>query len=253
MRRFAVLTPGPSQNVPSSVQLVSACRGLALGSLLLAAVACSATREEAPQLAPTAPDVARITCGVDGSTIVDAPQVLVQADGVHFDVGNELDKHVGVIAENASMGFRVGLGLGSTVRTDVAPQDLQVGCLLPPSQDEPKTTASLQILDPTGMYTSWDVQCPPGVGSSSMVADFFTAPVDPGPPPLDEARTIITGLQVDDLLAYTGYRDAPHQGVAVIRGGRVIATFGFARFADSNGWVQEDRSSCSDSGLSASH
>jgi hypothetical protein len=220
---------------------------------LLAALSCSASRVEAPDVAPIAPDVARITCGLDGSTIVDAPQVLVQADGVHFDVTNEFNKRVGVIAENPSMRFRVGLGLGATVRTDVAPQDLQVGCLVPPSQDEPKTTASLEILDPTGMYTSWEVECPPGDGSSSMVADLFTAPVDPGPPSLDEARTIITGLKPDDLLAYTGYRDAPHQDVAVIRGGRVIATFGFARFADSEGWAEEDGSSCSDSGLSASH
>jgi hypothetical protein len=245
MNRSALLLASPPSWPVVGSRLVSVRSRLVLASLLLAALSCSASRVGTP-------DVARIACAPDGSTIVDAPRVLVQADGVHFEVVNELNKRVGVILENTAIGFRVGLSVGSTVRTDVAPQDVQIGCLVPPSRDEPRTTASLEIIDPTGMYVSTEVECPRGVGSGRSIADFAAAPVDSGPPSLQEARTLIAGLQADDLLAYTGYRDARNQDVAVIREGQVIATFGFVRFGDSEGWVEASSSSCADSGLSAS-
>ncbi|MGZ8598314.1 MAG: hypothetical protein ACXWXB_08970 [Actinomycetota bacterium] len=64
----------------------------------------------------------------------------------------------------------------------------------------------LEIVDPLGLHVSGELPCEI---ESHTISDYFEAPIDEGPPPLDVARRSIEGLRPDDVLSRVSPSGSP--------------------------------------------
>lgn len=163
-----------------------------------------------------------------------------QPDGVHLRVVNGSDEAVSV------EGFDADPGTTNWVLSR-GPGTMGLTCW-PFSQHasgEAPTPSPLEIVDPRRLYVDGSVECE--IRSHTSV-DFAEPPIDDGPPPLEVARDLIIGLEPDDLLRLTGYPEGDRGGIAVIRDGQVVASYGIMRF-EGEPWSIAAGSACSDTGL----
>lgn len=199
--------------------------------LALLVMAVLATCANAPPSAPSAepaanvPTVATIVCEADGTITVETPVVVVQPDGVHVHVVSKVDEPASV----DPFGRDVDPGETRFVSLQ-APGQVDASCW-PFSRHgsgrEPPTSP-IELLDPNGVFVDGEIRC--DGQATSFVADYFQSQDDAGPVPLERARRMLRGLDPDDQVLYAGYPEAEHPGVIVVREGRVIGSFSFARF-----------------------
>lgn len=213
-------------------------------AIVLAGAACADAPRPSPGVVPDHPDVARIVCEADGSTIVSTSTVLVQPDGVHVRVESHLDEPASV----NGWGFDVDPGRSAWVMTG-PPGLVQTACWPYSDHDsgeEPPPTP-VEVLDPDGLYVDPEVDCTGQVGT--YIADYGA----PGPDfdvriPLEEAREEIRGLRSTDQLVHGGYPEAVPAPVLVVRDGGVVASFSFAQ--TERGWTSPGGTICGDADLS---
>jgi hypothetical protein len=223
--------------------------GRLLAVTLLVVTAACADEPRPPQHQSTRassgiPNVAEIVCEADGSTTVETPEVLVQADGIHVHVVNHLN-------EPASVGaFGLDAEPGETDFVSVAaPGSVDAACY-PYSEHsggEEPAAQPVSVLDPEGTYVGGELKC--SGTSTGTINDFFRPSLEVGPVPLGDARAAIKGLQAGDELIRTGYPKQPHRGIVVSREGVLVASFSFVTF-DGEEWLVEGSNICSSSGLS---
>lgn len=89
------------------------------------------------------------------------------------------------------------------------------------------------------------LECPPGEGGVSGSADFVPgAPGEKGEP-IDIALQDMKASLPGDVFAYVKRLPAPHNAeVALLRDGKVVATFSYFRTEDG-GWLRNTYSACS--------
>ena len=226
--------------------IVTMIRVLVASFVLMAACADAPPprSEGSPSTVPRGvPDVAKITCEADGSTLVSTREVVMQADGIHVEVVSHLD-------EPASIGlFGRDVEPGRTRFASVRPPGEINGACYPFSEHDggaEPPSEPIDVLDPHELYVSGEIQCD-GM-SWGGVSDFAEVPLDTGPVPLEAARAAIEGLRSDDELLYVGYPMDPRRSVGVLRDGSIVATFSFVTF-DGAEWSIEGSEGCSSSGL----
>jgi hypothetical protein len=167
-----------------------------------------------------------IECEADGSTTIGTPQVLARPDGVHVRVVSRLDEPASI----NGWGFDVDTG-SSRWTFGSRPGVVQTACW--PFSDHGKeepATQPIEIVDPSGLFVDGELDCGDGV-AIAWVGDYVSAPDEDAPPiTLEEARSVVRGLEPTDEVRYAGYPEDPAPSVIVLRDGRVIASIGFARF-----------------------
>ena len=183
---------------------------------------------------------AELTCAADGSASLSSDTLQPQPDGIHIRVVNELDEPVSVEGFDASPGrtnyvFATGPGTMELMCWPFSEHS---------SGDEPDRFL-LEIVDPLGLYVDGELPCQI---NSSTTSEYPEAPIDEGPPPLDVARKVIEGLQLDDVLRVDGYPEQEGGSVIVIRDGEIVATYGIKRF-EGKPWDVITGSACEGTGL----
>jgi hypothetical protein len=191
------------------------------------------------------PDVATrtlLTCEADGDTALSDEAIQPRPDGIHVRVINEYDEPVSV------EGFDANPGVTDWVFAK-GPGTMELMCW-PFSQHrtgEEPPRLSLEIVDPLGLYVDGSLPCEDDIRSSTTV-DYFKAPVNEGPPPLDVARSVIDGLRADDILRVDGYPEQKGSAIIVIRDDAIVARYGVARFKGKP-WAVVSGSACEGTGL----
>jgi hypothetical protein len=211
----------------------------AVAVALLSALACGSPQTEAEGGGPH-PDVAKVTCKADGSTLATTPIVQAQRDGVHFDVK---------VPPNSELAFVVP-GHGRNAEDgpfvfDLAPGEIRVACLARDQDiDDDSLYEQVTIVDNEGVYVDAPMNCEAsGVGGEHPGQDL-------GPDPVEGTRGFLTGLRNTDELLRVGYVGRTSEAtVAVRRDGEVIAALSMVPIDDGDwGWI--GFSSCPDSGIS---
>lgn len=194
-------------------------------------VACSeADPPAAPRVPTDASKVARIVCEADGSTSVSTPDVVAQPDGVHVQVVSALDEPASVSI--GGIGWDVDGGRSRSV-SSIPPGPATVACW-PFSEHAPgghdPEPEPITIHDPDGTFVEGELECIDGDDGTALDIRLLASArgrrgvsITSG-----EARPLIGGLLDTDELLVPGYPDTVHQSLVVVRGGRRIASVGFA-------------------------
>ena len=217
-------------------------------ALLLGAIALGACADEPAPGAfvgpwTPAPDIAtraELTCATDGSAALSSDTLQPQPDGVHIRVINAFDEPVSVA------GFDADAGTTNFVFTG-GPGTMELICwpFSEHSSGEEPDRLSLEIVDPFGLHVNGELPCEI---DSHTISDYFEAPIDEGPPPLDVARRVIEGLFPADVLRIEGYPEQEGGSVIVIRDDEIVAAYGIKRFKGEP-WDVISGSACEGSGL----
>ena len=190
-----------------------------------------------------APDIAtraQLTCATDGSAALSPDTLQPQPDGVHIRVINELDEPVSVA------GFDADPGTTNYVFTG-GPGTMELMCwpFSEHGSGEEPDRLSLEVVDPLGLHVDGELPCEI---ESHSISEYFEAPVDEGPPPLDVARRVIEGLLPDDVVRVGGYPEQEGGSVIVVRDDEIVATYGIRRFKGQP-WDVIYGSACEGTGL----
>ena len=104
------------------------------------------------------------------------------------------------------------------------------------------------VVDPDGIYTTTDLGCGNGSGTTGVVDYANTARGRQGSV-VDVARLELRGLRPGDLIEPAGYPEAAGERlVRVVRAGRAVALFGYA--ADGlGGWLISTTRTCAGAGI----
>jgi heat shock protein HslJ len=182
------------------------------------------------------PDVGVIRCRSNGSTVVETPQVAVQADGVHLRVPQSSGAGALSIFPEAWVdgvqtaefphgiedeGYVLVVPAGpATVACDWAEDED------PTSRDELRASVPIEFVDPSGLYHLDELACPhesraypdhPGMRAYALGNDHVPLP--------DVIRRAVSGVRASDVVEYGGYPDAEERYRAwrVVRDGEVAA------------------------------
>ncbi len=215
--------------------------GVAIVACLVSA-GCASDSPDQPAGDPgqVLPRRAVLTCSADGTVTLSTDTVQPRPDGVHLRVMNGFDEPVSV------EGFDVGPGKSDWV-IPAGPGTMKLACY-PFSQHTSgvkPTRYPLEIVDPAGLYIDGAVACE---FNGSTIVENFKEFDDLGPPPMDIARELITGLRQDDVLRVAGYPEQDHSTVIVIRDDEVVANYSIRRF-EGDPWQITAASVCPDTGL----
>lgn len=239
-----------------------------LGCLLF--VSCTVGRDTEPS--PTSPtesgrqsspslaeDTVQVSC-LDPGAGVATPLVLVQRDGLHFNIRNDtgqalvvevaqIEAGQEIPGEFASVGDSiVESGREEKMTWVVPPGVVGVACVRtgqPPGQSELlRTMARVQVLDPEEFYVPIDLNL--DCESAGVETYGLSLPQQIGDPdePIRVVRARVQGLLSSDTLERAGYPEQRHIWVLVIRAERDVALVDFG-LTDNTGTV----TSCRDSGV----
>lgn len=225
--------------------VVRTSTGAALLFVVIALAACADEPTPGAFVGPWKPaaDLATrvtLTCGSDRSAALSTDTLQPQPDGVHIRVINEFDEPVSVA------GFDADPGTTNYVFTG-GPGTMELMCwpFSEHGSGEEPDRLSLEVVDPLGLHVDGELPCEI---ESHTISEYFEAPVDEGPPPLDVARRVIEGLLPDDVLRVGGYPEQEGGSVIVVRDGEIVATYGIKRF-EGEPWDVISGSACEGSGL----
>jgi hypothetical protein len=217
-------------------------------ALLLEAIALGACADEPTPGAFVgpwipSPDIAiraELTCATDGSAALSTDTLQPQPNGIHIRVINEFDEPVSVAGLDADPGTTNYVFTGG-------PGTMELMCwpFSEHGSGDAPDRLRLKIVDPLGLHVSGELPCEI---ESHTISDYFEAPIDEGPPPLDVARRSIEGLRPDGVLRVDGYPEQEGGSVIVIRDGEIVATYGIKRFKGEP-WDLISGSACEGSGL----
>ncbi len=229
-------------------EVMTVMRASTVAALLFAVIALGACADGSTSrvfVGPwtPAPDIAtraQLTCATGGTAALSTDTLQPQPDGVHIKVTNELDEPVSVA------GFDADPGTTNFVFTG-GPGTMELMCwpFSEHSSGEEPDRLSLEVVDPLGLHVDGELPCEI---ESHTISEYFEAPVDEGPPPLDVARRVIEGLLPDDVLRVGGYPEQEGGSVIVVRDGEIVATYGIKRF-EGEPWDVISGSACEGSGL----
>lgn len=214
-------------------------------AILIAAAACGPSELPAsPGGDPAEETIARIVCRVDGSTELLTPRVTVRPDGLHASVRNLAGEPVSVggLAVDAEEGMSEHVSM-------IPPGQVDVACW-PYSQHGGRKPENvpMTVTDPDGYWVSpGQLECV-GRTSTEEVRDYFVEAEGEVGDPVAIARRRLNGLQAGDVLRRTGYPEAIHAGVEVVRDGRTVALLGFIP-AQGGGWLLGTQGACTGSGI----
>lgn len=218
--------------------------GIGLGLALMGACADEPSTPTGPtgpwSPAEGIPTRVELTCATDGSVNLSAETLQPRPDGVHIRVVNELDETVSVAGFDADPGttnwvFSYGPGT----------LDLMCWPFSQHTSGEEPVRHPVEVVDPVALFFDGSVACEFEMHSAG---DYFEAPVDQGPPPLQVARGLITGLKPDDVLRVPGYPEQDGESIVVIRDGKVVASYGIVRFKGEP-WSLSSGRACEGTGL----
>jgi hypothetical protein len=198
-------------------EVMTVMRASTVAALLFAVIALGACADGSTSrvfVGPwtPAPDIAtraQLTCATGGTAALSTDTLQPQPDGVHIKVTNELDEPVSVA------GFDADPGTTNFVFTG-GPGTMELMCwpFSEHSSGEEPDRLSLEVVDPLGLHVDGELPCEI---ESHTISEYFEAPVDEGPPPLDVARRVIEGLLPDDVLRVGGYPEQEGGSVIVVR------------------------------------
>jgi hypothetical protein len=184
------------------------------------------------------PDVGEIVCSPDGAVAMTS-HVRAQEDGVHlrFYAQDDRWRSFNLVADDGSNeGGRLH---GTENVSTFGPGPLYAGCFERPN-DAPmsprdRAYARLTIVDPHGLWTDDEPDCPVPDKRPSLVPDGRTAGEKPDYGAL--IREHVSGVAADDVIERPLYPGSEHvfETRMVVRGGRQIASVTFARRAGD--WV----------------
>jgi len=197
--------------------------------------------ETTPSVQPTEATAARISC--DGANLeVDTPVVRTQPDGVVWEVINTSDRTLEWTLGEIASG-RVEPYATFREMLTIRPGTWLVGCASPPDAETagPSAVGSLEIVDPDGYFTPWQLDCPPD-GVYTREGPMEGAWGDPATPVAVAGRRL-TGLESTDSLEQADYIGVADPVVRVMRNGSIV---GYLLFAwDHGGWMLIQLAGCS--------
>jgi hypothetical protein len=198
----------------------------------------------------TATDELVVNCTATGATLSSAA-VVAQRDGVHLRVRLAGAGAQTVVDLIEPPGVASTGGITGDAVVDAAPGHHQLVCADPasPDADAPGSAAyrrrlvSFAVLDPTGVYVPYALQCPDG--RTTGVAGSFASGTR-GVPAAGRVEAVQRNLplKTDDVTELAGYPDARGGAVfRVLRAGRTVAT---AHFIDDghDGWLLDESERC---------
>ena len=189
-----------------------------------------------------APAELRVTC--DGTaTHIAVPRVRTRVDGIHVRFAN---------ASGQMLPFGVDDATGLAMFGDSVPVEggafvyaigtgvYRLGCGGP--------AVAFAVVDPDGIYTSTDLGCGNGSGTTGTVDYAETARGRQGSV-VDVARLELRGLRPGDLVEPAGYPAAAGERlVRVVRAGRVVAILAYADDGHG-GWLIGTTRTCPGAGI----
>lgn len=193
-------------------------------------------------------NVARLICAEGRATRVTPRAVQPQVDGVHISVENRATSPVVLDYTDARGAYRtepIDPGVGE-LTLGIAPGPARIGCRAAANPTGRSDLKPLQIEDPLNLWISPDLECQNG---SVSQLDSDHPPGAPGrrgnPIELAIIHLPFSPLPEDEIRR-AGYPEGPGfhgELVAIVRGGRTIATVFLLEAADG-GWLTSRIESC---------
>lgn len=182
------------------------------------------------------PTTAVLVCGPDGAS-VETPQVAASRDGVHFEVRNESGREQVVHVQTGDSAQGEGFEVGTHTRVwTVPPGPVTVRCADAADEALEPTGATVEVVDPDGVWVSTALDCDGDVSTSTL--DYFAgAPGLQGEPTEVVAASGEVDVAAGDVVELAGYpEDLDAPTVRVVRDGRVVAAVGLMP-AEDDGWL----------------
>lgn len=188
------------------------------------------------------PGVARVVCSASG-TRIETPSVRTHPDGVHVVIDNRLGFDTGFSTryETGAAGDNAPQGESEHVLR-APPGALEIGCYTDRDAVE-SDLGTLQVVDPSGIYRSTELDCDSIVEG---VSDYAEGATGEHGDPVDLARTRfeqVTDVRADDVIEVAGYPEDDLRTVRLVRDGRVIATISFSA-SGRGGWLEDTFARC---------
>jgi hypothetical protein len=184
----------------------------------LAAALVAGCGEEPPTPSTAGSIVGSITCGADGAHVTSP--VVVQADGVHFIV-TSIEDRTAIVGDGRGDEPDEWLsGPGQAVSTLLGTGTYEVGCRDGATDVVLPVRASLEIIDPAGLWIEDRVTC---ADRSVGINDYIEGAEGEHGDLVAAFRRHVTGLRPGDLVTPAGYPATDSRKVRIVRDGTVIA------------------------------
>ena len=177
---------------------------------------------------------------------METPVIRPQRDGVHLLVHNRTQKDMGISYQQGRLGAGDNADRGTTeVVFQIAPGAAEVLCTGNEGISDESGWASLEIVDPRGLWVPPEVDCGPLGGVSVGHGDYIEGVKgDPRDPVLIAAERW-GPLEPGEEVQRAGYPKGENRLVRLVRDGRVVEVVEYTRDRAGAGWLETEHTKCS--------